>query len=72
MSKTPYALPLRIKKSGESFIVEDAHGKPLAYVYFEDEPTRRALVNRFSSANAKAIAQTIARSLTAEAERLPE
>ena len=56
------------KKSGESFIVEDAHGKALAYVYFEDEPTRRALVNRFSSANAKVIAQTIARALTAEAE----
>ena len=36
---------------------------------FEDEPTRRALVNRFSSANAKVIAQAIARALTAEAER---
>jgi hypothetical protein len=40
----------------------------LAYVYFEDEPTRRALVNRLSSTDAKAVAQTIARALTVEAE----
>jgi hypothetical protein len=36
-------------------------------VYFEDEPTRRALVNRLSSEGAKVVAQTIARALTAEA-----
>ena len=67
-SAPPYALPLRIGKHDKSFIVEDAHGKALAYVYFEDEPTRRALVNRLTSADAKAVAQTIARALTAEAE----
>jgi hypothetical protein len=38
-------------------------------VYFEDEPTRHALVNRLSSADAKAVAQTIARALTADAKR---
>lgn len=32
------------RKSGESFVVEDANGIALAYVYFEDEPTRQALV----------------------------
>jgi hypothetical protein len=37
----------------------------LAYVYFEDEPSRRGLVNRLSGADAKAVAQTIARALTA-------
>jgi hypothetical protein len=40
----PCVLPLRIRKATESFAVEDANGIALAYVYFEDEPTRRALV----------------------------
>jgi hypothetical protein len=55
---------LRIRKAPGSFAVEDTNGLALAYVYFEDEPTRRALVNRLSSADAKAVAQTIARALT--------
>ena len=38
----------------------------LAFVYFEDEPTTRALVKHLSRADAKAIAQSIARALTAE------
>ncbi len=65
-----YRLPLRIRKTGKSFAVEDANGVALAYVYFEDDPSRRALVNRLSSADAKAVAQTIARALTAEAHSL--
>ena len=60
----PYTLPLRIRKSGEFFAIEDANGIALAYVCFEDAPTRRALVNRLSGADAKAVAQTIARALT--------
>ncbi|MGD9657108.1 MAG: hypothetical protein AB7U61_05620 [Methylocystis sp.] len=55
MTTPPYALPLRIRKAAESFIVEDAGGGALAYVYFEDEPTRRSLVNRLSGADAKAV-----------------
>ena len=46
---------------------EDANGVALAHVYFEDEPTRRGLVNRLSGPDAKAVAQTIARALTAAA-----
>jgi hypothetical protein len=46
---------------------EDANGVALAAVYFEDEPTRRGLVNRLSNPDAKAVAQTIARALTAAA-----
>jgi hypothetical protein len=67
-SAPPYALPLRIRKSGESFAVEDANGIALTHVYSEDEPTRRTLVTRLSGADAKAVAQTIARALTMEAE----
>jgi hypothetical protein len=36
-------------------------------VYFEDEPTRRALVTRLSGADAKAVAQTNARASTVRA-----
>jgi hypothetical protein len=43
MTPAPYILPLRIRKSGESFAVEDANGVALAYVYFEDDPSRRGL-----------------------------
>ncbi|MBS4019884.1 MAG: hypothetical protein KGZ68_16815 [Dechloromonas sp.] len=67
MTPTPYTLPLRIRKSGESFVVEDSGGVALAYVYFEDEPTRRGLVRRLSADDAKCVAQAIARALTATA-----
>jgi hypothetical protein len=67
MTPPPYALPLRIRKAAESFVVEDAGGVALAYVYFEEDPSRRGLVNRLSGADAKVVAQTIARALTGEA-----
>ena len=31
-------LPLGIRRNGKSYVVEDANGITLAYVYFEDEP----------------------------------
>ena len=39
MKPAPYALPLRIRKAAEAFVVEDAGGVALAYVYFEDDPS---------------------------------
>ncbi len=65
MKPAPYALPLRIRNAAEAFVVEDAGGVALAYVYFEEDPSRRGLSNRLSGADAKAVAQTIARALTA-------
>ncbi|MGJ0454186.1 MAG: hypothetical protein ACR65T_13305 [Methylocystis sp.] len=65
MTPPPFALPLRIRKAAEAFVVEDAGGVALAYVYFEDDPSRRGLVNRLPGREAKAVAQTIARALTA-------
>lgn len=38
------------------------------YVYFADDPSRHRLVNRLSGADAKAVARTFARELTAEVE----
>ncbi|TLG75167.1 hypothetical protein [Methylocystis sp. B8] len=64
----PYALPLRVRKIGESYVVADLNGIALAYVYFEDEPTRRGIAKRLTSDDAKAVAQTIARALTEDAK----
>lgn len=68
----PYALPLYVRKHAESFAVEDANGVALSYVHFDDDPDRRALVNRLSGGDAWAVAQTIARSLSAEARNCLE
>jgi hypothetical protein len=40
--------PWSIEERTESFIVKDATGQPLTYVYFEDEPTRQRTTKRLS------------------------
>jgi uncharacterized membrane protein len=67
-SAPPYALPLRIRPHGAAFAVEDANEIALAYVYFEDEPSRRALVKQLRRDDARAVAQAIARALTEAAK----
>ena len=64
MTPVPYRLPPRIRRTGEFFAVEGANAMALAYVYFDDDPSRRALVNCLSGAGAKKVAQMIARALT--------
>ena len=44
--RRPFAKPWKLEEQGESFQIRDAAGRILAYVCFEDEPTRR----NFSSA----------------------
>ena len=68
-SALPYSLPLRVRRVGESYVVADLNGVALAYVYFENEPTRRGIAKRPSGIDAKAVAQTIARALTEDAKR---
>ena len=45
----------------ESFIVKDANGQQLAYLYFEDEPQRQMSMKRLSRDEAFPIAVNIAK-----------
>ena len=40
--------PWSIEEGAESFIVKDANGQALAYLYFEDEPQRQMSMKRLS------------------------
>jgi len=49
------------KLDRRSFIVRDANGQALAYVYFEDEPGRRAAAHLLTRDEARRIAVNIAK-----------
>jgi hypothetical protein len=53
--------PWSIEEQTESFIVKDANGEPLAYVYFEDEPQRQMSMKRLSRDEAFLVAVNIAK-----------
>ena len=63
-ARLPITLPLKLRRSEESFSVEDAAGRIVSYVYFEDEESRRPEEKWFTEAEAREIAQLIARLLT--------
>jgi hypothetical protein len=47
MTRRRFPPPWSIEERQESFIVKDANGQALAYLYFEDEPhTRRGVPDR--------------------------
>jgi hypothetical protein len=56
-----YPPPWRIEERRESYIVMDAMGKPLAYVYFEDHPQRQMITDRISKDDAWQLARAITR-----------
>jgi len=43
------------------YVVRDANGHPLAYVYFEDEPGRRAAAHLMTRDEARRIAVNVAK-----------
>ena len=52
--------PIRLRQIAEAFVIEDADGTAVAYVYFEDDQTRRGLTKRLTKADAEEAAKTMA------------
>jgi hypothetical protein len=61
MARRRYPGPWKVIENGESYLVTDATGNKLAYVYFEDEPQRRMAMGRIGQADAYQLANLIAR-----------
>jgi hypothetical protein len=61
----PLPLPLKIRRRAESYAIEDAGGRVIAYFYFEDAlELRRTITKRLTEAEAREAAQIAARALT--------
>ena len=56
-----YPPPWKIEEAGESYVVTDARGQKLAFVYFEDEPQRQMVMKRISRSDAWQLARAITR-----------
>jgi hypothetical protein len=56
-----YPPPWRVEERRESYIVTDAMGKPLAYVYFDDESQRQTVTGRIGKDDAWQLARAITR-----------
>jgi hypothetical protein len=59
-----FTLPWTIDEQQESFIVRDAKGQALAYIYFEDQPQRQMSMKRLSRDEAFLVAVNIAKLLS--------
>lgn len=60
----PVVLPVRIKQLDACFVILGANGVALAYVYFTEDESRRAIINGMTKDQARAVAQSIARGLS--------
>src|SRR4029077_17209727 len=61
-----FSPPWIVDDNGACFIVRDHNGQALAYVYFEEEPGRRAAANLLARDEARRIALNIAKLPTIE------
>ncbi len=53
--------PWTLTEKGEAFSVADANGQVLAWIYFEDEETRRSSMGRLTKDEARRVAANIAK-----------
>lgn len=56
-----YPPPWKVEEASESYIVTDARGQRLAFIYFEDEPQRQSVLKRISRDDAWQLARAITR-----------
>lgn len=56
-----YPPPWKIEEATEFYIVTDATGQRLAYIYFEDEPQRQTSMRRIGKGDAWQLARAITR-----------
>ena len=61
MAARRFPPPWSVEERQSCFIVKDGNGQTLAYVYFEEEPGRRAAENLMSHDEAGALAVNIAK-----------
>jgi hypothetical protein len=61
MSQRRFPPPWSVEETAPCFIVRDANGQALAFVYCEDEPGRRAAASLLTRDEARCIAANIAK-----------
>jgi hypothetical protein len=61
MPQRRFPPPWSAEETDACFIVRDANGQAVAYVYYEDEPGRRSAANRLTRGEARRIAANIAK-----------
>ncbi len=60
----PITLPLEISRSPESLTIKDANGRGVCHLDFDDDESGRQLTKRLTEAEARVMANMIARLLT--------
>jgi hypothetical protein len=61
MTARHFPPPWSVDDNGDCFIVRDRNGQPLAYVYYEEEPSRRNAAGLLTREEARRIAANIAK-----------
>ena len=60
MAERRFPPPWSIEDIGEAFVVRDYYGQRIAYIYYEDAPSRHASTDLLTRVEARRIAGSIA------------